>query len=174
MAMPAGEIEIVPYREEWRADFERLNREWLERYFSVEDFDQRMFADPETMVIAPGGAIYFARVREAMVGTIAVLCESQGVHELSKMAVTPAWQGRGIGRLLVEAAIAFHRRRRGTLLFLETNSAMLPAMGLYAATGFVRQPALRSGSHYGRSNVCLIHQSYAGSRDPDTQAATIR
>lgn len=156
MADAEPQIEIVAYRPEWREDFARLNREWLERYFSVEEFDERMFADPESLIIAPGGAIFFARAGTRIIGTIALLSDSPGVYELAKMAVTPEWQGRGVGRLLVLAAIGFHRERGGTKLFLETNSAMLPAMALYRRMGFVRQPDRKPDSHYARSNVYMI------------------
>ena len=156
MAGAEPQLEIVAYRPEWREDFARLNREWLERYFSVEEFDERMFADPEALILAPGGGIFFARTGDRVIGTIAILRDSPGVHELAKMAVTPDWQGRGVGRMLVEAAIAFHRERGGSTLFLETNSAMLPAMALYRRMGFVRQPDRKSDSHYARSNVYMI------------------
>ena len=61
MAGVEPQVEVVAYRPEWREDFARLNREWLERYFSVEEFDERMFADPEALILAPGGGIFFAR-----------------------------------------------------------------------------------------------------------------
>lgn len=47
---------IVDYAPCWRADFARLNIEWLERWFVVEPVDRTVLSDPETHILA-GGAI---------------------------------------------------------------------------------------------------------------------
>jgi ribosomal protein S18 acetylase RimI-like enzyme len=59
------------------------------------------------------------------------------------LAVTPAFQGRGVGRALVEAAAAAARQggaRRLTLRVLSTNDA---ARALYESCGFVVEGVLR-------------------------------
>ena len=50
---------LVTWRPDLRAAFERLNREWIERWFAVEDADREMFADPEAQIVEPGGQIFF-------------------------------------------------------------------------------------------------------------------
>ncbi len=43
--------EIVGWRPEFRADFERLNREWIEQYFALEQEDLKVFADPAGQIV---------------------------------------------------------------------------------------------------------------------------
>jgi hypothetical protein len=51
--------EVVTYRGEWRDAFERLNREWIETWFALEEADRETFRDPAARVLAPGGQIFF-------------------------------------------------------------------------------------------------------------------
>lgn len=149
---------VKPFRREWREHFYRINVEWLERYFAVEDVDRRMLAQPEKSVLEPGGAILFALVDGEVIGTCALLKEAPGVFELSKMAVETGWRGIGAGRLLLDAAIAEFHKRRGKTLFLESNKKLGPALTLYASAGFVHQPAPRADSHYARADVYMIYE----------------
>lgn len=50
-----ADVSILDYRPELAPDFERLNREWLEALFRVEDIDAQVFADPARHIIEPGG-----------------------------------------------------------------------------------------------------------------------
>ncbi len=49
---------LEPWRPEFASDFDRLNRAWLEEFFRVEEKDERMFHDPQGVVVAPGGQIF--------------------------------------------------------------------------------------------------------------------
>jgi DNA-binding MarR family transcriptional regulator/GNAT superfamily N-acetyltransferase len=150
---------VRPFRPEWREHFYRINVEWLERYFTVEDVDRRMLSQPEKYVLEPGGAILFALVDREVIGTCALLKESPGVFELSKMAVETGWRGIGAGRMLLDAAIAEFHKRRGKTLFLESNKKLGPALTLYESAGFVHQPAPRAESHYARADVYMIYHA---------------
>jgi DNA-binding MarR family transcriptional regulator/ribosomal protein S18 acetylase RimI-like enzyme len=155
MAMP---VDIVPYSPSLREHFYRLNAQWLERYFRIEDIDRAVLTDPERYVLQPGGAIFFARLGEEIMGTCALLHESPGVYELTKMGVDESFRGLGAGRRLLDAAIAEFRRRKGEVLFLESNSRLKPALGMYEKAGFVMQPSTRPGSHYERADVYMVYQ----------------
>jgi hypothetical protein len=50
---------LVTWRADLRPDFERLNREWIERWFVVEEEDRKVFADPAGRIVQPGGQIFF-------------------------------------------------------------------------------------------------------------------
>jgi len=152
----AATVEVHPFRPEWAPHFDRINTEWLERWFAVEPVDRAMLSDPKTHVIDHGGAILFAALDGEIIGTCALLKESEGVYELSKMAVETGFRGLGAGRKLVEAAIAEYERRGGTMLFLESNRRLAPALTLYESVGFVHQPAPRPGSHYQRADVYML------------------
>lgn len=155
------DIAVHDWRPEWRDHFARLNLGWLERYFSVEDIDRRVLGNPEDTILAPGGHIFFATDDGRVVGTGALLRESDGVYELTKMAVEPALQGRGIGRRIVQAAIARFRELGGTTLFLESNRKLAPALHLYASLGF-RDRGTRPDSHYARSDIYMVWEAPPG------------
>jgi ribosomal protein S18 acetylase RimI-like enzyme len=108
-------------------------------------------------VIDPGGAILFALLDGEVIGTCALLKEAPGVYELSKMGVETGYRGSGVGRKLLDAAIAEFQRRRGKTLYLESNSKLKPALAMYESAGFVHQPAPKPGSHYARSDVYMIY-----------------
>lgn len=156
------ELRIVPFDPTLREHFYRLNAEWLERYFYIERVDHEVLSNPERYILEPGGAILFALLGEEVVGTCALLQESPGVFELTKMAVTDRHQGMGIGRVLLEAAIEEYRRRGGTRLFLESNSRLKPAIKLYQRMGFRLQKTPRPGSHYKRADVYMTWEPARG------------
>jgi ribosomal protein S18 acetylase RimI-like enzyme len=154
-------VTIVDYAPRWRDDFARLNLDWLERWFVVEAIDRAVLGDPETHLLAGGGRVLFAIAtetdgREHAVGTVALLHEGDGVYELTKMAVSPALQGHGIGRQLMDAALEAFHSLHGRVLFLESNSALKPALHLYESVGFQHQPTPRPGSHYARADVYMV------------------
>lgn len=164
---------IQPFRREWRDHFHRINAEWLERYWSLEDIDRAVLTQPEKHVLEPGGAIFFALIDGEVIGTCALLQESPGVFELTKIGVETGWRGVGAGRLLIEAIIAEFHKRRGKTLFLESNAKLKPALALYESAGFVHQPAPRPGSHYQRSDVYMIYApKRAAAARKSTLAAT--
>jgi ribosomal protein S18 acetylase RimI-like enzyme/DNA-binding MarR family transcriptional regulator len=152
----ANAVEVVPYSSELRADFYRLNADWLERYFHIEEVDHRVLSDPEGSILSGGGRIFFARSGDRVVGTCALMQDEPGVYELTKMAVDPTAQGLGIGRKLIERAIAEFKALSARQLFLETNTKLAPAIRLYESVGFEHQPTVRQGTHYSRANVYMI------------------
>jgi len=152
----ADQVEIVPFTPELREHFRRLNVDWLQRYFHVEEIDERVLSNPEDEILAGGGTIWFARAGDSIVGTCALMQVEPGVFELTKMAVDPAAQGLGIGRKLIEWAIAAFLQLGARELFLETNTKLAPAIRLYESVGFEHQPSVRPGTHYSRANVYMI------------------
>lgn len=150
-------IRIVDFDPRWRADFARLNVDWLERFFVVEPIDREVLSDPETHILAEGGRVLFAiDEHDACVGTVALKHEGEGVYELTKMAVDPGSQGRGIGRLLTEGALRTYRELDGRELFLESSLKLTPALKLYESVGFRHRPAPRPGTHYVRADVYMV------------------
>ena len=159
----AARLRIVPYTPEMASHFYRLNAEWLSKHYTIEPFDHEVLSNPQKHILDPGGAIFFAVLNDEVVGTCALMLDAPGVFELTKMGVTESRQGLGIGRQLIDAAIAEFRRRRGRELFLESNSKLQPALRLYRSVGFEQQPDIKPGSHYARADVYMIW------RDPDAR-----
>jgi GNAT superfamily N-acetyltransferase len=153
--MRSTEAQVVPYRDRWRDAFERLNREWIETWFTLEEADRETFRDPVGKVVAPGGQIFFVVEGDEALGTCAVVRHSAEVHEIAKMAVAPAAQGRGYGDRLMEAAVKFSRREGARRIMIVSNTRLAPALRLYQKHGFVRVP-LDADSRYTRADVQLV------------------
>jgi putative acetyltransferase len=143
---------VVPYREEFRAAFEQLNREWIESYFVLEEADREVFSDPRAKILARGGQIFFVLEGGQVQGTCAVLRQGADECEIAKMAVAPAARGRGFGDLLMEAAIGFATRAGARRVAIVSNTVLEPAIRLYQKHGFVRVP-LASDGRYLRANI---------------------
>ncbi|BDX08328.1 bifunctional helix-turn-helix transcriptional regulator/GNAT family N-acetyltransferase [Planctobacterium marinum] len=153
----ANEVEIFTWQPEFAEDFKRLNIEWLEKYFYVEEYDNEVLSNPEKYILAPGGNIYFARYRGEIIGTVALMVLPEGRVELTKMAVTEKYQGLKVGRKLMEFAIERFKASNGKLLFLESNKRLVPAVTLYEKMGFVHKPS-PSNSHYQRADVYMEYE----------------
>jgi putative acetyltransferase len=139
---------------EHRAAFERLNVEWLERFFAVEPIDRELFADPQGLIVEAGGAIFMARLADEFVGTVALLPTGERQFELAKMAVTASVQARGIGEMLVRACVEHARAAGAQQLQLMTNSKLERAGRLYRRLGF---RVIASGPHpkYARTDLIM-------------------
>ena len=145
-------FQIVPFNEKLAPHFEALNREWIERYFAIEEADRVLFADPFSAIVKSGGQIFFVIAGEEVVGTCAVVRHNARVFELAKMAVNPNAQGRGYGSQLMKAAIEFARNAGADTLVLLTNSILGPALRLYENHGFKRV-AVSISDEYVRADV---------------------
>ena len=117
--------------------FRDLNLAWVEQYFSVEDEDRAQLNDPQTHILAKGGAILIAEKNGEAVGTVGLVPgHGPGVLELIKMSARDDVKGQGIGRALMEAAIGKARRMGATKIWLETNTKLEAALALYRRSGF--------------------------------------
>lgn len=147
-------IETVPYRDEFRSAFERLNRDWIEQYFALEDADREVLGDPRRKIIDPGGQVFFVLERGEVVGTCAVLRHNADDYEIAKMAVSPSARGRGFGDMLMEAAVAFASEAGASRVIIVSNTVLEPAIRLYLKHGFVQVPMDVDG-RYRRANIRL-------------------
>lgn len=150
------QLEIIPFHPVHRAEFERLNRAWLERYFSIEPIDAQVLGDPEGEILEGGGQILFARLGGNIIGTVALKREDAATFELTKMAVDGQWQGRGFGRLLLNAACRLATESGARRVLLYSHRSLGAALKLYHEQGFVEH-ALDS-SRYIRSNIKMVRE----------------
>ena len=89
------EIEILGFDSIYADDFARLNYEWIDKYFQIEQHDRELLDHPYEQIIKPGGEIFFALSDRVAAGTAAMIGFDEETFELSKMAVAPELQGRG-------------------------------------------------------------------------------
>jgi GNAT superfamily N-acetyltransferase len=154
MQTPAEMVTVVPYREELRAAFEQLNREWIEQYFEVEEADRQVFSNPEAAILEPGGQIFFALAGSDVVGTCAIVRHGPEEYEIAKMAVAPRARGQGLGDRLMEAAIGHALKCGARRIIIVSNTVLEPAIRLYRKHGFVPVP-LSPNQRYQRVNIRL-------------------
>ena len=145
-------VEIITYNESYAKDFYRLNIEWLEKYFTVEDYDKIVLSQPRQHIIDKGGTILLAKVDDDIVGTVALINRGVDGYELSKMAVTEHFQGFRIGKKLMYAAIYKTITLGADRLFLDSNTILKPAIQLYQKVGFKEIP-VSTDSPYERCNI---------------------
>lgn len=150
-------MQVVDYEPAYASAFERLNLEWLEKYFRVEEIDRAILSNPAVEVIDHGGYILFAEQDGELVGCVALKHHGDGRYELTKMAVTASRQGFGYGRDLLLAAIARYDSISGKNLFLETHSSLQTAINLYGSAGF-HHASHPTASDYERSDTYMIYQ----------------
>jgi len=154
--MPATDVTIREFRPGDEAAFRRLNEEWISRYFAMESKDEASLADPRRSILEPGGRIFLAFRDDQAVGCCALLRMGPEEFEVAKMAVTETSKGAGIGRRLLETAIAAARSLGARRLYLETNRKLTPAIRLYESLGFLHIPPERVvPSPYARSDVSM-------------------
>ena len=85
------------------------------------------------------GELWIARVGSAIVATTAILDLGGGAGgdaELKRMFLDPAMRGRGVGRGLLDVAIAHARASGFDRIVLDSTRDMRAAIGLYRAAGF--------------------------------------
>jgi ribosomal protein S18 acetylase RimI-like enzyme len=144
-------IEIIEYEQEHQPQFERLNREWIEKYFHMEEVDLFVLQHPEQAILAEGGAILMARCNEEVAGTVALRKMSDEVYEFTKMAVDPAFRRRGIAEQLSRAAFEKARAIGASKVILYSNTILEGAILMYRKLGFREVPI--EDSMYKRSDI---------------------
>jgi putative acetyltransferase len=149
-------VAVREFREGDAEEFRRLNEEWIVKYFELEAKDEYVFTNPEETILEKGGRIFFVVEGDVALGCCALLKMGDGEFEVGKMAVTESAKGRGLGRMVLAAAMEAARKSGATKLFLETNSALTSAIGLYESLGFRRLTAEeRKPSPYARADVAM-------------------
>lgn len=133
-------IEILTYKPEHQPWFEKLNRNWIEKFFWMEPLDFEILQKPEELIIKKGGEIFMALYQKEMAGTVALKFIEPGVYEFTKMAVDEKFQGKKIGEMLAQVAIQHAKQQQAKKIFLYSNTKLKAAIGLYRKLGFVEIP----------------------------------
>ncbi|ARV13793.1 GNAT family N-acetyltransferase [Polaribacter sp. SA4-12] len=152
--MDKENLEIIAYQPEFAADFYNLNVEWLEKYFYVETYDKKVLSNPQKYVIDPGGFIFFAKYNNEIVGVVSLI-NQKTFFELSKMAVSPKYQGLKIGQKLMYYCLEFARNQEWKSITLYSHRKLVPAINLYKKIGF-KEVVLEENSRYERSDIKML------------------
>jgi GNAT superfamily N-acetyltransferase len=137
-AREAGGVRIEDYRPKHQEAFRKLNEDWIRTYFKLEKPDRDALSRPKEYILDRGGSIVVATLEGKVVGVCALIKrdDQRYPYELAKMAVAPAARGRDIGWLLGKAIVEQARARGAKRLYLESNTQLKPAIGLYRKLGF--------------------------------------
>ena len=159
-------LTLSTYDPKFNADFENLNREWIEHHFKIEEMDLRQLKNPHRHIMAVGGEVFFALEGEKVLGVCAMIPHGEGSFELAKMAVSPDARGKGVGDFLVQAAVEWARARGAQSITLLSNTILVPAINLYHKHGFT---TVRLGPHpdYQRSDIEMVLSLEPGAREID-------
>ncbi len=152
--MILSKLKIIPFSPSYSTEFRDLNTEWLEKYFYLEPYDKVVLGNPQTYIIDKGGYIFFAKLNEQIVGTFALMKQKE-CFELSKMAVSPKFQGYKIGQKLLDTCIAFSKEQGWKKIMLYSNTKLESAIYLYRKYGFEEVP-LEADVNYQRADIKMM------------------
>ena len=148
------QVEIIGYKPEYAPIFRDLNVEWLEKFFYVETHDTEVLENPQSYILDNNGYIFFAKFNNEIVGTVALINEKE-CYELSKMAVSPKYQGLKIGQQLMDYCIDFSKEQGWNKIMLYSNRKLSPAINLYKKVGF-KEIALEKDVYYERADIKMV------------------
>ena len=144
-------ITVIDYKSEHQPWFEKLNREWIEKFFRMEEVDVQVLTKPEEFILSDGGIILMAYWNDEIAGTVALRKMKNGDYELTKMAVDAKFRGKGIGEALIKGLVDRAREMGLKRVILYSNTVLENAIRLYRRLGFEEIP-LEKGN-YERSNI---------------------
>ena len=133
--LDALRVRIAPFRPEHAAGFRALVTGTLREY----GFEPDPTFDPDLVdPTAVYEALWVALLDESVVGSVALRRLERNQVELKRMYLRPALRGRGVGRKLLQIALAWCHEHRVERIALDTTERMGAARHLYEAHGFVR------------------------------------
>lgn len=88
----------------------------------------------------PSGEILIATVNGEAAGCVALRALDAATLEMKRLYIRPSSRGLGLGKQLVECAIAAARERGCAELRLDTLETMAAARALYSSLGFAEIP----------------------------------
>lgn len=103
-------------------------------------FDRRAIL--EALSATPRSIIHVVGADESRLAGFSVTGVGSTIAYLQRVAVDPAWQGRGIGRSLIRTAARWAKKEGAHALMLNTQVDNEGAIGLYESEGFeqLREP----------------------------------
>ena len=132
------DIDLQPATNVDLDDVRGLLREYAASLAFPLDFQEfdREVAELPGAYTPPTGALLAARMSGEAVACVALRALSAEICELKRLYVRPAARGNGLGRLLVDAALAEARRLGYRRVRLDTLPGMETAQALYERLGF--------------------------------------
>lgn len=121
----------------WHRTTHVEDRALIDRYFDEKAFDDELRSLPGAYA-PPKGALLVAYVENSPAGCVALHDLGDGICEMKRMFVPPAFQRRGIGQLLADRILAEARTAGYRTMRLDTSRRQHAAIALYERIGFRR------------------------------------
>ncbi|MGZ3859837.1 MAG: GNAT family N-acetyltransferase [Flavisolibacter sp.] len=144
-------VQIVDYRKEHQPYFEKFNRDWIEKFFWMEETDTYVLQHPQEAILDGGGAILVALLDGEVGGVVALKKLPDGIFEFTKMAVDEPFRRKGLAEALSHAAMKKARELGARKIILYSQTGLAAAISLYHKLGFQEVP-LGTGV-YKRSDI---------------------
>ena len=150
-----NKLQIEQFSDKYKEDFVKINIEWLERLFAVEQHDVDVLERCEENIIRKGGFIFIGRIGSLCIATIAFMKVEEGVFEVGKMAVVPEYQGQKIGQQMLDHGLQFGMRHGWKKAVIYTVRSLENALHIYKKFGF-QEVDLEPNNPYIRADMKLI------------------
>jgi len=150
--MPSPALDIRRNDEDALPAFAALNIAWIKELHVVEASDQKMLDHPE-IYIKDGNSVFSVHIDGTVAGACALKQDKSGDWELTKMAVDPKFQRRGIAQALMDKVENYARDELGlSRIYLLSNTKNAAALRLYERNGW---RVHHTGAHpvYARCNI---------------------
>jgi lactoylglutathione lyase len=138
---PRAELGIVSWSE-WQAEDPATAAVVVERHSGPRDQLRPLFEEAEDSAqeldgYIDQGQVMVARAQDRVIGHLQLIAHGDGDgSEIKNMAVQANWRGRGIGRLLIAAAIDLARSHGHSTLKVATAAADVGNLRFYQRMGF--------------------------------------
>ena len=147
------QVEIVSFDIKYSKNFYDLNIEWLRSFFYLEPYDEEVLNNPLKYIINKGGYIFFAKLDNEIVGTVALMSLNiERTFELTKMAVSPNHRGKKIGQQLMQHCLDFAKEEKFKALIIYSSRKLENAIYIYKKYGFIEIP-IETDCHYDRCDI---------------------
>lgn len=141
--------------------FYRINAEWIEDMFVLEENDIALLSRPRELILDKGGVVLFAETADlGVVGTCALMVSRDGWVELTKMGVLKSARGLKAGEFLLAKTLERASSLGMDKVYLLTNRKCAAAIHLYEKLGFVHDAEIMRlfGARYERCDVAMSYR----------------
>ena len=141
--------------------FYRINAEWIQEMFALEDNDIALLSKPRDLILDRGGVVLFAETADlGVVGTCALMVSKDGWVELTKMGVLKSARGLKAGEFLLAKTLERAASLGMDRIYLLTNRKCAAAIHLYEKLGFVHDEEImrKFGARYQRCDVAMSYR----------------
>lgn len=145
-------MNVIPYQEKYKSDFIRLNTEWVERYFKMEDADREVLENVDQL-LKEGAMIFFAVEHDKILATCMAMPLDSDIWEICKLAAAGQYTGTGAGSAVFEASLEYAILCGAKKINLISNRRLKPALHIYEKFGFQEVPLNKAYWGFERADI---------------------